>query len=66
MSISKLTGIKVVALSGGVFQNDIVFSLLYKKLAKAGFNVLFNSRFPINDGGVAVGQIYIAKEGLCV
>ncbi|MGC8616592.1 MAG: carbamoyltransferase HypF [Desulfurella sp.] len=66
MSISKLTGIKVVALSGGVFQNDIVFSLLYKKLAKAGLNVLFNSRFPINDGGVAVGQIYIAKEGLCV
>jgi hydrogenase maturation protein HypF len=65
LSISKLTGISAVALSGGVFQNSLVFSDLYKKLIKAGLKVMFNSRFPINDGSVAVGQIYLAKEGIC-
>jgi len=65
LSISKLTGISTVALSGGVFQNSLVFSGLYKKLTKAGLKVMFNSRFPINDGSIAVGQIYLAKEGIC-
>jgi len=65
LSISKLTGISTVALSGGVFQNSLVFSGLYKTLTKAGLKVMFNSRFPINDGSIAVGQIYLAKEGIC-
>ncbi|MGE4546373.1 MAG: carbamoyltransferase HypF [Desulfurella sp.] len=65
LSISKLTGISTVALSGGVFQNSLVFSSLYKNLAKAGLSVMFNSRFPINDSSIAIGQIYLAKEGIC-
>lgn len=66
LSISRHTGIKNVALSGGVFQNGLVFGGLYKKLNKEGLKVIFNSRFPINDGGLAIGQIYFAKEKLCV
>lgn len=66
LSISKNTGISIVALSGGVFQNSLVFTDLYKKLIKAGLKVMFNSRFPINDGSIAIGQIYLAKEGICV
>lgn len=64
--LSKSSGIKTVALSGGVFQNQIVFGSLYKKLAKERFKVLFNSRFPINDGSIAIGQIYASKEAVCV
>ncbi len=64
--ISKYTGIKTVAISGGVFQNDLVFNDLYNKLTQSGLKVLFNSRFPINDGSIAIGQIYLSKEGLCV
>ncbi|OSS42621.1 [NiFe] hydrogenase metallocenter assembly protein HypF [Desulfurella amilsii] len=66
LSISKHTGIDTIALGGGVFQNSLVFAGLYKKLIKAGLKVMFNSRFPINDGSIAIGQIYLAKEGICV
>ena len=65
VSISKHTGIKTVALSGGVFQNGLIFSSLYKKLTQYGLKVIFNSRFPINDGSIAIGQIYLAQEALC-
>jgi len=59
--------IKNIALSGGVFQNEIVLKKIFKNLSNHGFNVFFNSSFPINDGNIAVGQVYLAnKEVLCV
>ena len=56
------TGLDKVALSGGVFANKLLFSLLRRKLAKAGFQVLYHRKVPTNDGGVSLGQVYIASE----
>jgi hydrogenase maturation protein HypF len=56
------TGLGKVALSGGVFANKLLFSLLRQKLAKAGFQVLYHHKVPTNDGGVSLGQVYIASE----
>jgi hydrogenase maturation protein HypF len=56
------TGLGKVALSGGVFANKLLFSLLRRKLAKAGFQVLYHRKVPTNDGGVSLGQVYIASE----
>jgi hydrogenase maturation protein HypF len=55
--------IKDIALSGGVFQNRLLFSLAYSKLTKSGFRVHFNRLVPTNDGGLSLGQAYIALKG---
>lgn len=58
--IRKRTGIKTVALSGGVFQNRIFFEGIIKMLEKKNFNVLTHRLVPSNDGGLCLGQAVIA------
>ena len=61
-AISRETGIKTVALSGGVFQNRTLLTLGLDELAKAGFKVFANEKVPANDGGIALGQVYYALK----
>jgi hydrogenase maturation protein HypF len=49
-----------VALSGGVFQNRILFERVLAGLTRKGFRVFTHSRIPCNDGGLAFGQALIA------
>jgi len=55
------TGIKVVALSGGVFQNRLLSKLTTEALRQTGFKVLTHRLVPCNDGGVSLGQAVIAN-----
>jgi len=64
------TGIATVALSGGCWQNRIMSALFPDRLHAAGFEVLSNRLAPVNDGGVSLGQAYIAsslahQNGIC-
>ena len=54
------TGLRTVALSGGVFQNLLLLDATVRALTRAGFEVLTHSRVPTNDGGVSLGQAVIA------
>jgi hydrogenase maturation protein HypF len=54
------TGLSVVALSGGVFQNVMLTERVVAGLAAAGFRVLTHSRVPPNDGGISLGQAVVA------
>lgn len=45
-----------VVLSGGVFQNKTLLNLVLQKLKNK--EVYTNSKIPINDGGISIGQIY--------
>jgi len=54
------TGIAVVALSGGVFQNRLLLQLAIPRLQETGFEVLLHRHVPCNDGGVSLGQAVIA------
>ncbi len=54
--------INKVALSGGVFQNDILFVRLYNKLSDNNFEVLTHKKIPCNDSGVSIGQLIIANN----
>jgi hydrogenase maturation protein HypF len=56
------TGINEVALSGGVFQNSYLLKNLINELENEKFIVYTNKLIPVNDGGVALGQIVIANE----
>ncbi|MFC1931539.1 carbamoyltransferase HypF [Chloroflexota bacterium] len=58
--ISKRTGINMVALSGGVFQNRLLLNLAINSLEKEGFRVLSHRLIPCNDGGISLGQAVIA------
>lgn len=55
-------GENTVALSGGVFQNRLLLELAVSKLKDAGFSVLWNRAVPLNDGGLALGQLYWSEE----
>ena len=56
--------LQTVALSGGVFQNRILFERVQAGLEAEGFTVLTHSRVPCNDGGLALGQAAIAAARL--
>ena len=55
------TGIDQVALSGGVFQNRLLFRKVIPLLKSAGFSVLSHKQVPCNDGGISLGQAVIAN-----
>ncbi len=54
------SGIRTVALSGGVFQNLRLLHLAREGLARNGFEVLTHGTVPPNDGGLALGQAVAA------
>ncbi len=54
------TGLTLVALSGGVWQNALLFSRCLALLTTAGFEVLSHRLVPPNDGGLALGQVAVA------
>lgn len=60
------TGSELVALSGGVFQNALLTELCTERLCSAGFHPLTHRRVPPNDGGLALGQAYIAAHRVAV
>ncbi|RJF86399.1 carbamoyltransferase HypF [Oleomonas cavernae] len=49
-----------VALSGGCFQNRVLFEEVARRLVAQGFQVLSHARVPANDGGLALGQAAVA------
>jgi len=49
-----------VALSGGVFQNAILSTLLIEQLESRGLTVFRHARVPANDGGLSLGQAAVA------
>jgi hydrogenase maturation protein HypF len=55
-----VSGLAMVALSGGVFQNRLLTDLCEDALAAEGFTVLTHARLPANDGGLSLGQAVIA------
>jgi hydrogenase maturation protein HypF len=60
--IREQTGLNEVALSGGVWQNKLLFELTMAGLEKNGFRVYFHRQTPANDGGIALGQAVIANH----
>ncbi len=58
------TGLRAVALSGGVFQNQWLATSLVRRLTGDGFEVHTNQRVPANDGGISYGQAAVAAARL--
>jgi hydrogenase maturation protein HypF len=54
------TGLNRVALSGGVFANDLFASDLAARLGSCDFEVFLPHQVPVGDGGIALGQALVA------
>ena len=52
--------IDTVVLTGGCFQNKVLFEACANHLEKNGLTCLSQSQVPMNDGGLALGQAAIA------
>ncbi len=59
-NISKETSLHTVALSGGVWQNALLFTKTVKLLESNGFKVLTHQKVPTNDACISLGQAAIA------
>jgi hydrogenase maturation protein HypF len=56
------TGLRTVALSGGVFQNALLLRLSIHGLQAKGFDVITHRHVPPNDGGIALGQLLVGNS----
>jgi len=65
---SEKTGIKTIALSGGVMQNTLLLGMLEEYLEERELKVIRHHMIPPNDGGIALGQALYARweVGKCV
>lgn len=53
--------VELVAFSGGVFQNDLLWELLRERLGSLPkVRTLTNSALSVNDGGISLGQAAMA------
>ncbi len=58
------TGLDLVVLSGGVFQNRLLLERTAEALSARGLQVLRPQRLPPNDGGISYGQVAAAAARL--
>ena len=58
--IRERTRLNLVALSGGVMQNALLFTRLKRTLAAQSFEVLAHTLTPPNDGSISLGQVAVA------
>ena len=59
-TIAERAGKEHVVLSGGCFQNALLLNGSRQLLEARGFHVLSPERVPVNDGGISVGQAFVA------
>jgi hydrogenase maturation protein HypF len=60
VNVVERVGEERVVLSGGCFQNKYLTERAVQRLEAAGFRPYWHQRVPPNDGGIALGQVFVA------
>jgi hydrogenase maturation protein HypF len=64
LEFSRRLGLGRVALGGGCFLNHVLTSALRERLRGAGLEVFEAEQVPPNDGGLSLGQAWIAMQSV--
>lgn len=64
VEVARDEGIKTVGLSGGVAYNDEISREVEKTVSESGLDFVTNTEVPPGDGGVALGQLWLAGKEL--
>jgi hydrogenase maturation protein HypF len=64
VKVAKRIGEHRVVLSGGCFQNKYLTERVVTRLQEEQFQPYWHQRVPTNDGGIALGQVYAARNQL--
>jgi len=64
LDVARAAGASRVALTGGCFQNRRLTAEIARRLAAEGVDVLVHRQVPANDGGIALGQVAVARARL--
>jgi len=64
VEVAKASGLTRVVLSGGCFQNRYLAERTVSRLRAEHFQPYWHQRVPPNDGGIALGQIFAARNNL--
>lgn len=62
LKLKEKYNISKVCLSGGVFQNEILFKGIVNGLKQYGFNVITHKKIPCNDSSISFGQLLIGSN----
>lgn len=62
--IREIHNINKIGLSGGVFQNKLLFEGLVEQLENKEFEIYTHKQVPTNDGGIALGQVAVGRKFL--
>ncbi|MDF2500656.1 MAG: hypF [Anaerosporomusa subterranea] len=62
--LAEVTGIRVVVLGGGVWQNARLLATTVTRLGLEGFSIYIPRQVPISDGGLCLGQAAIAAHSV--
>jgi len=60
VAVAQRVGLERVVLGGGCFQNRLLLEGTVRRLQAAGLRPFWPHRVPPNDGGLALGQLYVA------
>lgn len=64
VAVARIAGEHRVVLTGGCFQNVALTDRLRRRLREEGFEVFAHRAIPPNDGGIAFGQLLVARRRL--
>ena len=62
LAFAEAAGRETVVLTGGCFQNLLLAELCRERLQSRGFRVFRPAQYPANDGGLSLGQAWVAAR----
>jgi hydrogenase maturation protein HypF len=62
VAVARRIGETRVVISGGCFQNRYLLERTVTRLREEKFQPYWHRRVPTNDGGIALGQVYAARQ----
>ena len=60
VAVAQRVAVADVVLTGGCFQNALLTSRVRERLLEAGFTVYLHHLVPPGDGGISLGQVFVA------